>query len=162
MLRTFLPLTFVRLAALSWMLSVCGMNAVYAAVTEFNSTGGTTATNGLHFYIEDTTKIQVRRLNNTGQVYEPSTLPPSTNLDNGIFLRANGLIYGPDHNVATFTPTGGMYSSYAITAASPANPSSSGIQPVSYTHLDVYKRQGQRWCSTGQPYTQWRKPLQQH
>ena len=74
MLRTFLPLTFVRLAALSWMLSVCGMNAVYAAVTEFNSTGGTTATNGLHFYIEDTTKIQVRRLNNTGQVYELSLI----------------------------------------------------------------------------------------
>ncbi len=137
MLRTFLPLTFVRLAALSWMLSVCGMDAVYAAVTEFNSTGGTTATNGLHFYIEDTTKIQVRRLNNTGQVYKPSTLPPSTNLDNGIFLRANGLIYGPDHNVATFTPTGGMYSSYAITAASPANPSSSGIQQSATSNFGI-------------------------
>lgn len=137
MLRTFLSLPFVRLAALSWMLSVCSMSTAYATVIEFNSTGGTTATNGLHFYIEDTTHIQVKRLNNTGQVYSPSVMPPSTNLDNGIFLRANGRIYGPDHNVATFTPTGGMYNTYAITAASPANPSSSGVQQSATSNFGI-------------------------
>lgn len=104
-----------------------------AVMVEFNSTGGTTATDGLHIYIDDSTQIQVRRLNNTGQVYEPNTLPPSTNLDNGIFLRANGLVYGPDHNVTTFAPTGGMYSTRSITATSPANPSTVGDQQTA-TH----------------------------
>lgn len=98
------------------------------SLTEFNSTGGTTATNGLHFYIEDTTKIQVRRLNNTGQVYAPGSIPPSNSLDNGVFIRANGLVYGPSHTVTSFNPSGGMYDSYSITPASPANPSSPGVQ----------------------------------
>ncbi len=96
---------------------------------EFNSTGGNTATDGLHFYIEDTTKVQVKRANNTGQVYAPGSVPPSNNLDNGIFIRANGLVYGPSHAVGgAFAPGGGMYSTYSITPASPANPSSSGVQ----------------------------------
>jgi MSHA biogenesis protein MshQ len=104
-----------------------------AATIEFNSTGGTSATNGLHIYIDDSTQIQVRRLNNTGQVYAPTALPPSTNLDNGIFLRANGLVYGPDHNVATFAPSGGMYSTRTITATTPPNPSAFGDQQTA-TH----------------------------
>ncbi len=98
------------------------------SLTEFNSSGGTTATNGLHFYLEDTTKIQVRRLNNTGQVYAPGSIPPSNSLDNGVFIRANGLVYGPSHTVTTFNPSGGMYNFYSITPASPANPSSIGVQ----------------------------------
>ena len=99
-----------------------------AVTIEFNNTGGTTATNGLHFYIEDTTKIQVRRLNNTGQVYAAGAVPPSNSLDNGVFIRANGLVYGPSHTVTTFNPTGGMYNTYSVSAASPANPSSAGVQ----------------------------------
>ena len=99
-----------------------------AATIQFNSTGGTTATNGLHFYIEDSTKIQVRRLNNTGQVYSSTAVPPSNSLDNGIFIRGNGKVYGPSHTVTTFNPTGGMYNTSAITAASPANPSAAGVQ----------------------------------
>ena len=59
-----------------------------AAVTELNPNGGTSAANGLHIYLESTSKIQVRRLNNTGQVYSPTVTPASNNLDNGIFLRA--------------------------------------------------------------------------
>lgn len=137
MLETLLPKTFVRLVLLPAVLLICATSASYATVIEFNNTGGTTSTNGLHFYIDDSTQIQVRRLNNTGQVYEPSTLPPSTNVDNGIFLRANGLVYGPDHNVATFTPTGGMYSTHAITATTPANPSSSGIQQQSTSTFGI-------------------------
>lgn len=98
------------------------------SLTEFNSTGGNTATNGLHFYLEDTTKIQVRRLNNTGQVYAAGAIPPSNSLDNGVFIRANGLVYGPSHTVTTFNPTGGMYDTYSITPATPPNPSSAGVQ----------------------------------
>ena len=99
------------------------------SLTEFNSTGGSTATNGLHFYMEDTTKVQVRRLNNTGQVYAPGSIPPSNNLDNGVFIRANGLVYGPSHTVGGgYVPSGGMYNTYSITPATPANPSSSGVQ----------------------------------
>jgi MSHA biogenesis protein MshQ len=102
----------------------------HAAVIQFNSTGGSTATNGLHFYIEDTTKIQVRRLNNTGQVYSAGVVPPSNNLDNGVFIRANGNVYGPSHTVTAFTPTGGMYNTFSIGAVTPANPASSGVQQI--------------------------------
>ncbi len=137
MLKAFLSLALVRLAPLSLILLLCGTSTSYAMVVEFNSAGGTTSTNGLHFYIDDSTQIQVRRLNNTGQVYQPATLPPSTNIDNGIFLRANGLIYGPDHNVATFAPTGGMYSTRSITATSPANPSSSGMQQNATSNFGI-------------------------
>lgn len=108
-----------------------------AAVIEFNSTGGTTATDGIHVYIEDTTKIQVRRLNNTGQVYSPTVIPPSANLDNGVFIRANGLVYGPSHTVTTFNPTGGMFSTSSITATSPANPSTSGVQQTATASFGI-------------------------
>jgi len=110
---------------------------VLAATQEFNSTGGTSATNGLHFYINDNTQLQVRRLNNTGQVYAPAALPPSTNLDNGIFLRANGLVYGPDHNVTTFATTGGMYNNFTISAVSPPNPSSVGDQQTATSNFGL-------------------------
>ncbi len=90
-----------------------------AAVTELNPNGGTSAANGLHIYLESTSKIQVRRLNNTGQVYSPTVTPASNNLDNGIFLRANGTVYGPSHTVGgTFSPT--AYNTQTISAASPA------------------------------------------
>jgi hypothetical protein len=105
-----------------------------AAVTELNSSGGTSATNGLHIYIEDTTKMQVRRLNNTGQVYLPSAVPPSNSLDNGIFLRANGTIYGPRHTVSTFN-TATAFPISSISAASPANPIANGI---TQTAVGVY------------------------
>ena len=111
--------------------------SAFAVTIEFNSTGGTSATNGLRVYIDDSTQIQVRRLNNTGHVYQQNTLPPSTNLDNGIFIRANGLVYGPDHNVATFTPTGGMYSTRSITATSPPNPASIGDQQTATSNFGI-------------------------
>ncbi|WMW79366.1 hypothetical protein RF679_11980 [Undibacterium cyanobacteriorum] len=108
-----------------------------AQVVELNSTGGTTATNGLHFYIENTTKIQVRRLNNTGQVYSPTAIPPSNNLDNGIFIRGNGLVYGPSHTVTTFNPTGGMYSTSSISAVTPANPATAGVQQSATSNFGI-------------------------
>ena len=109
----------------------------YAVTIEFNNTGGTTSTNGLHFYIDGSTQIQVRRLNNTGQVYEPNTLPPSVSLDNGIFLRANGRVYGPDHNVATFATTGGMYNTSNISATTPPNPSATGDQQTATSNFGI-------------------------
>lgn len=126
--------------AARWLLLLvlfCAYQPVLAATVEFNSTGGTSATNGLHFYINDNTQLQVRRLNNTGQVYAPNALPASTNLDNGIFLRANGLVYGPDHNVTTFTATGGMYSSATISAVAPPNPLSVGDQQIATSNFGV-------------------------
>lgn len=126
--------------AARWLLLLvlfCAYQPALAATVEFNSTGGTTATNGLHFYINDNTQLQVRRLNNTGQVYSPTTLPANTNLDNGIFLRANGLIYGPDHNVTTFATTGGMFSTYTISAVSPPNPSSAGDQQIATSNFGI-------------------------
>jgi len=103
--------------------------AAHATMIEFNSTGGTTATNGLHFYIDDTTQIQVKRLNNTGQVFENTATPPSARLDNGVWIRANGSVYGPSHTVgADYTPNGGLYNTHTITATSPANPTTSGVQ----------------------------------
>jgi len=117
----------IRLAAVM-MLGLLASYSANATTIEFNNAGGSTSTNGLHFYIEDTTHIQVKRLDNTGQVYSPTAVPTSVNLDNGIFLRANGKIYGPDHNVATFTPTGGMYNTYSVTAAAPADPVPNGTQ----------------------------------
>lgn len=115
----------------------------HAQSIEFNSNGGTTTTNGLHFYIDRTSKIQVRRLNIsgavTGQVYNPNSLPATApnSLDNGVFLRANKLVYGPSHTVTTFNPTGGMYNTYSITAASPANPSAPGVLQTATANLGV-------------------------
>ena len=129
----------VRRFACWLMLAVlfCAYQPALAATVEFNSTGGTNATNGLHFYINDNTQLQVRRLNNTGQVYAPTALPASTNLDNGIFLRANGRIYGPDHNVTTFATTGGMYNNATISAVSPPNPSTAGDQQTATSNFGL-------------------------
>lgn len=126
--------------AARWLLLLvlfCAYQPALAATVEFNSTGGTSATNGLHFYINDNTQLQVRRLNNTGQVYAPTALPASTSLDNGIFLRANGLIYGPDHDVTTFATTGGMFSTYSISSVTPPNPSSAGDQQIATSNFGI-------------------------
>jgi MSHA biogenesis protein MshQ len=98
----------------------------HAVMVELNSTGGMTSTDGLHFYIDDSTQLQVRRLNNTGQVYLPSAIPPDNNLDNGIYLRANGRIFGPRH--FAFNPSGGGFSGLNITPVAPANPAVEGVQ----------------------------------
>ena len=117
---------------LGWVcagLTASTASTAIAAVIEFNNSGGTSATNGLRIYLEDTTKIQVRRLNNTGQVYLPTAVPPNNNLDNGIFIRANGLVYGPSHTVGGgYAPSGGMFNTFSITPASPVNPTTAGVQ----------------------------------
>lgn len=113
-------------------------SACVPTIIQFNSTGGTTATNGLHFYIEDSTKLQVKRLNNTGQVYSPTAVPTNSSLDNGVFLLANGLLYGPSHNVGGgFTPSGGAFDTVSLTAASPANPSTIGVQQTAVANVGI-------------------------
>jgi len=107
----------------------------YAVMVELNSTGGTSANNGLRFFIDDSTQLQVRRLNNTGQVYLPSATPPHNNLDNGIYLRANGQIFGPRH--FALTPNGGAFSALSMTPASPANPSVDGVQQTTSHDFSV-------------------------
>lgn len=93
---------------------------LFAAVVQLNATGGTTATNALRIYIDDTTQIQVRRLNNTGQLYSPSAVPTNNNLDNGIYLRANNVMYGPDHFAYTAATD---YTSRSVSTVLPATPS---------------------------------------
>lgn len=111
-------------------------NCSLSTAIEFNSAGGTTSNNGLHFYIDKSTQVQVKRLNNTGQVYKNTATPPSTSLDNGIFLRANGKTYGPDHSVTTFN-VDGNYSTNLITTASPSNPPSYGVQQTATSKFGV-------------------------
>jgi len=105
-------------------------------VAEINNTGGTSATNGLHIYVDRTTQIQVRRLNGTGQVYRSTSIPPSTNLDNGVFIRANGKVYGPEHTVASFN-TDDMFDTYKVSGPQPANPLSTGVQQTVTSNMGI-------------------------
>jgi MSHA biogenesis protein MshQ len=108
-----------------------------AVVTELNSTGGASSSNGLHFYIEDKSHIQVRRLNNTGQVYDNDQIPPHLRLDNGVFLRANGTTYGPSFALTNVQMTIPMYDSYSISAPNPANPAVLGVPQTATQNLSI-------------------------
>lgn len=110
---------FIKRISLLSVLWVLHTNPLFAAVVQLNATGGTTATNALRIYIDDTTQIQVRRLNNTGQLYSPSAVPTNNNLDNGIYLRANNVMYGPDHFAYTAATN---YSSRSVSTVLPATP----------------------------------------
>jgi MSHA biogenesis protein MshQ len=111
---------FIKKICLFGILWVFHFSPLFAAVVQLNATGGSTATNALRIYIDDTTQIQVRRLDNTGQLYSPSAVPTNNNLDNGIYLRANGVMYGPDHFAYTAATN---YSSRSVSAVLPATPS---------------------------------------
>lgn len=110
----------------AWLFLGVAWGSAGAAVVELNSSGGTTATNGLHVYIGDDSRMQVLRLN-AGQVYDNVRVPPHARLDNGIFLRANGTLYGPSFALTTvsFSPT--AYSSTSISGPTPANPVANGV-----------------------------------
>lgn len=104
------------------------------ATVEFNSSGGTSSSNGLRVYIGENSQIQIKR-SGSGQVYSASKTPISSQLDNGVYIRADGAIYGPTHN--WFTPSGGNYSSYTISATTPANPASNGTEQTATSSLSV-------------------------
>lgn len=123
-----------------FMIAACAQLSLNAqAVTvQFNSAGGSNTSNGLRVFVEDTTKIQVLRANGTGQVFSPSVVPPSNNLDNGIFIRANGSLYGPSHNVGGgFAPNGGNYSNASISAVTPAGSGSNGVQQSATANFGI-------------------------
>lgn len=107
----------------SGLLAILACAPAFAATVILNPNGGSNASNGLKIYIDDTSKMQVIRLNNTGQVYEPGSTPPNNLIDNGIFLRANNKIYGPSSNY--FTPNA-SYNTGSISAPTPAGNISDG------------------------------------
>ena len=111
---------FIKKICLLVILFVLYSSPLIAAVVQLNATGGSTATNALRIYIDDTTQIQVRRLNNTGQLYSPSAVPTNSNLDNGIYLRANNVMYGPDHFAYSAATD---YSGRSVSTVLPATPS---------------------------------------
>ncbi|WP_245652853.1 DUF6701 domain-containing protein [Methylophilus rhizosphaerae] len=119
---------FIRKLLSVGMLGILYSSPLLADIVQLNSGGGSSVTNGLRIYIEDTTQIQVRRLNNTGQLYSPTAVPSNTLLDNGIYLRANGGIYGPDHFgfPSNLTPT--TYSNRTVSTVVPATPSQGVVQ----------------------------------
>ena len=128
---------FLRARVLRWVACVAmGLLPVAALAIELNSTGGTNAANGLRIVIDPNTQIQVRRLNNSGQVYASNALPPSTNLDNGVYLRANGQLYGPTH-FRLGTAARLSYNTQTISATTPANPAVSGVQQTATSTLAV-------------------------
>lgn len=119
---------------LAGLLAAFACSSAFAAVVQLNSSGGTSTTDGLRIYIEDTSKMQVIRRNSngtsTGQLFDSTETPisASNRLDNGIFLRANGTLYGPSHVVGT--PDfilANNFSTRTISGPSPANPISNGV-----------------------------------
>ena len=111
---------FIKKIFLYCALGLMCSSHLYAATVRLNPGGGLGAGDGLHTYIEDTTQIQVRRLNNTGQLYNPNAIPSNTQLDNGIYLKANGGLIGPDHFgfPSTLTPT--AYINRTVSTPAPA------------------------------------------
>lgn len=111
---------FIKKIFLYIAIGLMSSGHLYAASVRLNSGGGLNASDGLHTYIDDTTQIQVRRLNNTGQLYNPNAIPSNTQLDNGIYLRANNGLIGPDHFgfPSTLTPT--AYINRTVSTPAPA------------------------------------------
>jgi MSHA biogenesis protein MshQ len=117
----FLRITSSIILLIFWVL-FSSTNLAFAVT--LNSGGGTNASNGLRTIIDQNTQIQVFS-SGSGQLYSPSASPSSSNLDNGIYMRANGTVYGPDHfqyNAA------GTYSTTSITAVSPTTASAGVVQ----------------------------------
>lgn len=122
------PLVRLALAA---MAMGCGL--ALAQVVQLNSSGGTSASDGLRIYIDASSKMQVTRWNGAAsgqQLFDPSYTPLTSlmRLDNGIYLRANGTTYGAQHDVGT--PDfliANNYSSRTISGPTPANPVANGV-----------------------------------
>ncbi len=131
---------FFRTVGVGALLGVAASFGAGAAVVQLNSSGGTSTTDGLRIYIEDTTKMQVIRRNSSGtsagQLYSPSATPPSNSLDNGIFLRANGTVYGPSHSVGNgISPTN--YSTRSVSGPTPANPIANGTTQTATANYGI-------------------------
>lgn len=118
------------------LLFLAGMSCsglLSAATSILNSSGGSNASNGLKVYIDDSTQIQVQRLNSTGQLYDPVRTPPHSRLDNGIYLRSNGTIYGPDHFAYSAS---GSYTSVSVSTVAPTT-ASQGVAQTTTSKFTV-------------------------
>jgi len=126
---------WLRLTVL-WGLCIAGLLApgfVLSAPAILNQNGGSSSSNGLKIYIDRYSQIQVQRLNSSGQLYRSTQTPQDVTysdrsqnqLDNGIYIRGNNTIYGPDH-FAYNAPAN--YSPQAMTAVSPTNASAGNAQ----------------------------------
>lgn len=140
-LRGFLRLT---------LLAMFSCFPAFAATVILNPNGGSTATNGLKIYIDNTSKMQVRRLDSSGQLYEPGSIPPNNRLDNGIFLRANGKIYGPSNwvfsampyntaNISSEIPAGNIADGVTQTAVGSYGITGGPLVTVEYSYLRPYE-----------------------
>jgi MSHA biogenesis protein MshQ len=119
-LKEYLVGGFIKKIFLYSAIGLMCSSHLYAATVRLNSGGGLNTGDGLHTYIDDTTQIQVRRLNNSGQLYNPNAIPNNAQLDNGIYLRANNTLVGPDHFgfPSTLTPT--TYINRSVSTPTPA------------------------------------------
>lgn len=129
------------LLGLMTMLCVSGVNDVWAAAPDdviLNANGGSDANNGLKIYIHRGSQMQIVKPNSNGQikgqVYNQDALPTSSNgrnvLDNGIYIRANTVLYGPGH--FGFASNGvanpNSYSSTGALAVTPATVAAGQVQ----------------------------------
>lgn len=120
-----------------WLLFLAGMTSsglLSAATSILNSSGGSSTSNGLKVYIDDGTQIQVQRLNSTGQLYQPDRTPPNNRLDNGIYIRGNNTIYGPDH----FAYGASSYTGVSVSTVTPATVSQGVAQTTTSTFTVPY------------------------
>jgi len=119
---------------------------VNAAFVHLNSTGGVSASDGLHIIIDDSTQLQVVR-NKGGQVYQSTYTPDRTfnismfnnnaanplvntstsRLDNGVYIRGNRTIYGPNHFAAS-SSSPSAYTTVPMTGPTPATASAGVAQ----------------------------------
>lgn len=104
-----------------------------AATSILNSSGGSTPSNGLKVYIDDSTQVQVQRLDSSGQLFDPARTPPHSRLDNGIYLRSNGTIYGPDHFAYS---AAGSYTGASVSAVTPTT-ASQGVAQTTTSKFTV-------------------------
>lgn len=125
--------SMVPLGCLCVVLIAMGCGVAHATTVQLNSSGGTSSTDGLRIYIDDSSKMQVTRWNGTAsgqQLFDPAYTPLTSlmRLDNGIYLRANGTTYGAQHDVGTpdfLIPNN--YSTRSISGPTPANPVANGV-----------------------------------
>lgn len=121
---------FVLLLLLAGM-TCSGM--LSAATSILNSSGGSNTSNGLKVYIDDSTQIQVQRLDSSGQLFDTVRTPPNNRLDNGIYLRSNGTIYGPDHFAYS---AAGSYTGVSVSTVVPTT-ASQGVAQTTTSKFTV-------------------------
>lgn len=76
------------------LFALSGVAPVFAAQT-INAAGGTTAGDGLRVTVGENMQLQITR-EGSGQLYSPSSLPPSTSMFNTVALAQGTAVYRAD------------------------------------------------------------------